>query len=143
MKRVIVFLLCVFAVLQFSSAQEVSGCEQYAAFDTTSTPDLGIVIATNDVETVWNALRLATYSQGKGDVVVLFLIGKGLDGFETKSETYNTQPLKDKYFDNGGQIIACGTCAKQRETDEIALCTIASISDLYYIIKKSKKTISF
>ncbi len=142
MKRVLL-LVSVFFLMQFSFAQEVSSCEQYSVFDTTSTPDLGIVIMTDDVETVWNALRLATYSQRKGDLVVLFLIGKGLDGFEAKSETYELEPLKDKYFDNGGQIIACGTCAAQRKTEEIALCTIASISDLYYIIKKSKKVISF
>lgn len=143
MKRLLILFISVFSLLQFSSAQEVSGCEQFSAFDTTSTPDLGIVISTNDVETVWNALRLATYAQKKGDLVVLFLIGKGLDGFETKDETYNLDPLKDKYFDNGGQIIACGTCAAQRKTDEISLCTIASITDLYYIIKKSEKVISF
>src|SRR5574344_648219 len=35
-----------------------------------SQPDLAIVLYTNDAETAWNAMRLATYSQAKRDSVV-------------------------------------------------------------------------
>lgn len=125
------------------SAQQHLACEQYSVFDVKSTPDLGIVLYTNDVETQWNALRLATYAQGKGDKVVIFLLGKGLDGFQVKDSIFDLAPLKDKFVGNGGQIIACATCAAQRKKDEIGMCTIASMADLYQIIKRSKKVISF
>lgn len=123
--------------------QQPMGCEQYSVFDKKSNPDLGIVLYTNDAETIWNALRLATYSQGKGDTVVIFLLGKGLDGYQAKDKNFDLESLKDKFVGNGGQVIACATCAQQRKTDEIGMCTIASLADLYEIVKRSKKIVTF
>lgn len=129
------------------SAQQTPACDQSAIFDKIfdkkTKPDLGIVIYSNDPETVWNALRLATYAQGKGDLVIIFLLGKGVDGYQTKDPHFDLEPLKDTYVRNGGQVIACASCAAQRGQEEIALCTISSISDLYHIIQRSKKVISF
>lgn len=145
MKKLIalsLFIIC--SLISFAQEKDAPmGCEQYSVFDVKSTPDIGIVLNTNDAETVWNALRLATYAQGKGDVVVIFLLGKGVDGFQAKDSVFVLYPLKDKFVGNGGQIIACATCAKQRGTEEIGMCTIASMADLYQIIKRSKKVISF
>lgn len=143
-KLIFLSLFSALSLISFAQQKDQAmGCEQYSVFDTKSNPDLGIVLYTNDAETVWNALRLATYAQSKGDVVVIFLLGKGLDGFQAKDSVFILDPLKDKFVGNGGQIIACATCAKQRGTDEIGMCTIASMADLYQIIKRSKKTISF
>jgi uncharacterized protein involved in oxidation of intracellular sulfur len=143
MKKILLCFLFCFTLGINTPAQKHLSCEQFAVFNKNSTPDLGIVIYSNDVETVWNAFRLATYAQGKGDTVVIFLLGKGLDGFRVKDSTFNLAPLKDTFVGNGGQIIACASCAKVRGTDEIAMCTIASLADLYAIIKKSKKVITF
>lgn len=136
-------LACLSLISFAQQTHQVMGCEQYSVFDRKSNPDLGVVISSNDVETVWNALRLATYAQSKGDKVVLFLVGKGLDGFQTKDSIFALEPLKDEFMGNGGQTIACGTCAQKRGTDDIGMCTIASLADLYYIIDRSKKVISF
>ena len=49
------------------------------AFSSTSkSTSIGIVIYSNDTETVWNALRLANYSKNQGDTVSIFLLGKGV-----------------------------------------------------------------
>jgi len=40
---------------------------------------IGIVISTNDAETVWNAFRLANYALNQGDTVSVFLLGKGVE----------------------------------------------------------------
>jgi uncharacterized protein with von Willebrand factor type A (vWA) domain len=40
---------------------------------------IGIVIYSNDNETVWNALRFANYSKNQGDSVNIFLLGKGVE----------------------------------------------------------------
>lgn len=145
MKKIIalsIFIsLCIIGFAQ--QEQQPMGCEQYSVFDRKSNPDLGIVISSNDAEATWNALRLATYAQSKGDKVVIFLLGKGLEGYQTKDSTFALEPLKDEFMGNGGQTIACGTCAQKRGTDEIGMCTIASLADLYYIINRSKKVISF
>lgn len=37
---------------------------------------LGIVIYSNDLETVWNAFRLGVFSRKQGDAVSVFLLGK-------------------------------------------------------------------
>lgn len=39
----------------------------------------GIVISSNDPETVWNAFRLGNFARGQGDTVNVFLLGKGVD----------------------------------------------------------------
>ena len=142
MKKLLSIIL--FSTILFSGyAQQPLGCEQYSVFNKKSKPDLGIVLYTNDAETVWNALRLATYAQAKGDTVVIFLLGKGLDGFQTKDKAFDLEPLKDTFVSNGGQIIACASCAKQRGTEEIGMCTIASLADLYQIVNRSKKVLTF
>jgi hypothetical protein len=40
---------------------------------------LGIIISQTDPETVFNALRLASYSLKQGDAVKVFLVGKGVE----------------------------------------------------------------
>lgn len=45
----------------------------------TQLTSIGIVIYSNDVETTWNALRFANYSQNEGDTVTIFLLGKGVE----------------------------------------------------------------
>ena len=123
-----------------------SSCESAAAFDKTSNPDLGVIIFSDDAETVWNAIRLANYSQAQGDTVVIFVTGKGLDAFmrtQDETEMYNVRAISRDFFAGGGAIYICATCAKARNTDEISYCTITSIVDMYQIIKRSKKVISF
>ena len=44
-----------------------------------SATSLGMVIYSNDVETVWNAFRLANYAKNQGDTVQVFLLAKGVE----------------------------------------------------------------
>jgi uncharacterized protein involved in oxidation of intracellular sulfur len=142
MKKCFILFIIIFSSLKGYS-QLNFGCANTTAFPKNTTPDLGIIIYTNDDETVWNAFRLATYSQSKGDTVVIFLLGKGIDPFMKDSSKYDIKSLHIKFASNGGQIIVCGTCATQRGTDNVKMCTIASIADLYEIVKRSKKVLTF
>ncbi|MDP2301370.1 MAG: hypothetical protein Q8N03_02960 [Ignavibacteria bacterium] len=40
---------------------------------------LGIVIHSNDAETVWNAFRLGIFALHEGDSVKVFLLAKGVE----------------------------------------------------------------
>ena len=40
---------------------------------------LGIVLYSNDPETVWNVFRLGNFSLNKGDDVKMFLLAKGVE----------------------------------------------------------------
>jgi uncharacterized protein involved in oxidation of intracellular sulfur len=120
-----------------------SPCENLKAFDMSSSPDLGIVIYSSDSETVWNALRLANYAQEKGDTVVIFVVGKGMDVYMHDTSAFNIKELSIQFLTGGGSIYTCATCAKLRGTDDVQFCTITSMADLYAIVKRSKKIISF
>ena len=144
MKKQIFLTMMIFMFVVYNGfAQFNFSCANTSAFQKNVTPDLGIVIYSSDEETAWNAFRLATLSQSKGDTVVVFLLGKGIDPFMKDSAKYDIKTLHTQFVAKGGQVIVCGTCAKQRGTDEVKMCTIASIVDLYEIVKRSKKVLTF
>ena len=124
-------------------AQLFTACENVTAFSKSRTPDIGIVISSGDPETVWNGLRLAIAAQSKGDTVVIFVIGKAEDVFMNDSSKFDIPKTSQQFVGNGGDIYACATCAKMRHTENVQMCTITSIFDLYEIIKRSRKVVSF
>jgi predicted peroxiredoxin len=143
MKKNIVVLILILFTVQSGFAQLFSGCENVSAFNTSRTPDLGIVISSGDAETVWNALRLGIAAQSKGDSVVVFVISKATDVFIKDTSKFNIPETVLQFVSKGGDIYTCATCAKMRNTDNVELCTITSIFDLYEIVKRSKKVVSF
>jgi sulfur relay (sulfurtransferase) complex TusBCD TusD component (DsrE family) len=143
MKKVIILLFIALSSIISLSAQILTGCENVTAFKKSSSPDLAIVIYSSDSETVWNALRLATFAQTKGDTVVIYVLGKGVDAFMHDSSNFNIEALSTKFISNGGDIFTCATCAKLRGVEEVKSCTITSIIDLYEIVKRSKKVLTF
>jgi peroxiredoxin family protein len=143
MKKIILISLLLVCLALKAQSQFNFGCEITTAFPKNSKPDLGIVIYSGDAETVWNALRLATLSQSKGDTVVVFILGKGTDAFLKEDKKFDIIALSTSFVAKGGQILACGTCVKLRGTDEVKTCTVSSITDLYEIVKRSKKVLTF
>jgi peroxiredoxin family protein len=143
MKKYLIVILLVLYIPVNSFAQLFSGCENVSAFDKNSHPDIGIVISSGDAETVWNALRLGIAAQSKGDTVVIFVISKAVDIFIKDSSQFNIPKTTLEFVKNGGDILTCSTCAKMRHTEEVQMCTLTSIFDLYAIIKQSKKLVSF
>jgi uncharacterized protein involved in oxidation of intracellular sulfur len=143
MKKMLTILLILLAYTTGGFSQILTGCENVTAFKKSCTPDLAIVIYSDDSETVWNALRLATLAQTKSDTVVIFVLGKGVDAFMHDSSNFNIEALSTKFLSNGGDIFTCATCAKLRGTEEVKSCTITSIVDLYEIVKRSRKVLTF
>jgi sulfur relay (sulfurtransferase) complex TusBCD TusD component (DsrE family) len=143
MKNSILILLFILFSSHIAFAQLFSGCENVTAFSKSRTPDLGIVISSGDNETVWNAIRLGIAAQSKGDSVVIFVISKAVDVFMKDTSSFNIQKISQEFVSKGGDIYTCATCAKMRGTEEVKSCTITSVYDLYEIIKRSKKVVSF
>jgi hypothetical protein len=104
---------------------------------------IGIVIYSNDVETVWNALRFANYSKTQGDSVSIFLLGKGveLDNLVKSDSTLKEQ--SDKFLDSGGTILGCGTCLASRNNKEPQVCKFSSMKDLYEMVHRNKIVMTF
>jgi uncharacterized protein involved in oxidation of intracellular sulfur len=104
---------------------------------------IGIVIYSNDTETVWNALRLANYSKNQGDTVHIFLLGKGVELDNMVKTDKDMKEQSDKFLDNGGTILGCGTCLRSRKNDQPQVCKFSSLKDLYELIRKNKIVLTF
>ncbi|MBC8320053.1 MAG: DsrE family protein [Bacteroidetes bacterium] len=138
MKKIILlltFISYVYAInLHAQQAVEQSGI---------TTTSIGMVIYSNDTETVWNALRLANYSKSEGDTVSIFLLGKGVEVDNLVNENEDLKKQVDSFLEKGGTIFVCGTCLHSRKNDEPQVCTFSSLSDLYDIVRKNKIILTF
>ena len=104
---------------------------------------MGIVIYSNDVETVWNALRFANYSKIQGDSVSIFLLGKGVELENLVKSDSTIKEQSDKFLDNGGTIMGCGTCLASRNNKEPQVCKFSSMKDLYELAHRNKIVMTF
>ena len=48
----------------------------------------------------------------------------------------------EKFVETGGQILACGTCLKIRNSEGTELCPLSTMEDLYRLIDESDKLLS-
>jgi uncharacterized protein involved in oxidation of intracellular sulfur len=141
-KSILIFALLCF-VSSFSQAQTPAGCGGTKVSEAQKPIKLGIVIYSNDPETVWNALRLANYSLSEKDTVSVFLMGKGVEIKSLSTKDYDVTEKLNDFLDGGGKIFACGTCMNSRNLKESKACPISSLSDLYDIIRRSDKLLTF
>lgn len=108
-----------------------------------SPTSIGMVIYSNDVETVWNAFRLANHSKNQGDTVQVFLLAKGVEVDNLVNENKDLKEQVDAFLEKGGEIQGCGTCLKSRKNNEPQVCTFSSLADLYALIRKNKIVLTF
>jgi len=104
---------------------------------------LGIVIYSNDSETVWNAFRLGIFSVEKKDTVKVFLLAKGVECESLDTEQFAITTEMKKFVDSGGEILACGTCLKIRQSKGSDICPLSTMADLYNVINESDKVVTF
>lgn len=128
------FIACVFTSGTYAKSLSLASGSQTS---------IGMVIYSNDSETVWNALRLANYSKNQGDTVQIFLLGKGVELDSMVKSNTDLKEQADKFLDNGGSILGCGTCLRSRNNKQPQVCTFSSLSDLYALIRKNKIVLTF
>ena len=104
---------------------------------------LGIIIYSNDPETVWNAFRLGIFSLNQGDTVSVFLLGKGVEIESLDRNKFDITYQIHTFLNRGGSILACGTCLKLRQSEELGICPISTMQDLYTLIHDSDNVLSF
>ncbi len=103
---------------------------------------LGIVVYSNDAESVWNAFRLGVFALKKGNEVRVFLLAKGVECERLDTETFKVTEQMQAFVAAGGKILACGTCLKIRNSEGSAMCPLSTMQDLYELIAESDKVIS-
>ena len=103
---------------------------------------LGIVIYSDDAENVWNAFRLGVFALKEGDTVKTFLLAKGVECETIDTDKFKVTEVMQEYVNSGGEIFACGTCLKIRNSEGSEICPLSTMKDLYDLIKDSDKVVS-
>jgi len=104
---------------------------------------LGIIIYSNEPETVWNATRFANFALKEKDEVKIFLMAKGVEFESLDTGEFKIADQARSFVENGGRIFACGTCLKIRNSKGTDLCPLSSMKDLYQIVKECDKVVTF
>lgn len=140
MKRTF-FILSIMLSLSTHQIQAQCGGTAASTYKPTS---VGIVIYSNDTETVWNALRFANYSKNQGDTVSIFLLGKGVEVDMLVKSDENIKEQTETFLAGGTTtILGCGTCLQSRKMDQPKICKYSSMKDLYELVRKNKIVLSF
>ena len=103
----------------------------------------GIIIYSNDPETVWNAFRYGNFALKDGDEVKVFLTGKGVEAESIGTEKFPVSQQMNTFFKAGGAILACGTCLKLRSADATEMCPISTMNDMHTLVKESDRVLTF
>ena len=104
---------------------------------------IGIIIYSNDSETVWNAIRFGNFALNEGDEVKLFMLGKGVECESMDTDKFNVTEQMQTLVGNGGEILACGSCLKIRQSEGSEMCPMSTMADLYEVVKSCDKVLTF
>jgi uncharacterized protein involved in oxidation of intracellular sulfur len=63
---------------------------------------IGLVIYSNDPETVWNAFRLGNFALKQGDTVKTFLLAKGVECESLDTEQFKVSEQMQSFTLGGG-----------------------------------------
>ena len=103
---------------------------------------IGIIIQSNDPETVWNAFRFANTSLKANHTVKIFLLGKGVEAEQIKNEVFDVQSVMKEFLEKHGELLACGTCLESRNVGSV-MCPVSRMTDLLKITEESDKVLVF
>lgn len=103
---------------------------------------LGIVLYTSDPETAWNAFRLGRLALDRQDSVKVFLLAAGVECESFDTERFKVKETMEAFVAKGGQILACGTCLKTRQSGGAQLCPVSTLQDLYDLVAESDKVLA-
>ena len=104
---------------------------------------LGIVIYSGDSETIWNAFRFGNFALAMGDEVRVFLLGKGVEAESLDAGKFKVSEQLQTFLDSGGKILTCGTCLEIHGLTAPEKFTVATLKDIYEIVRDSDKFVTF
>ncbi len=104
---------------------------------------IGIIVSTNEPETVWNAFRFGNTALKSNHDVKVFLINKGVEIEDIENEKYDVTEQTDLFLHDKGRILACGTCLKSRQKEGSNVCPISTMKELLALVEESDRIVTF
>ena len=104
---------------------------------------LALVISQTNPEVVFNAFRLANFSRKEGDEVQVFLMGPGVELDRIEDPKFDAKGQAESFLQAGGEILACGTCLKLRNSEGSELCPLSTMKDLYTMVRDADRVVTF
>ena len=104
---------------------------------------IGIVIYSSDSETVWNAFRFGSFALGLEDEVNVFLMDKGVELEKLDTAQFEVSERYRDFIEGGGKVFTCGTCLDVRKQKAPKFSKVATLKELYEIVKQSDRLITF
>ncbi|MCL5410897.1 MAG: DsrE family protein [Patescibacteria group bacterium] len=104
---------------------------------------IGIILETKEPEKAWNAFRFAITAKKQDHEVKMFLMGEAVECEGLANEKFNVNEQLKIFVENGGEILACGTCLKSRSKEGTAACPISTMNDCLAMVDWSDKTVTF
>ena len=104
---------------------------------------LALVLSTTECETLFNAFRLGNFALDSGDSVRVFLLGKAVEIEQIEDPKFNVREQARTFVDDGGEILACGTCLKLRQSEGSELCPLSTMKDLYEMVRDADRVLTF
>jgi uncharacterized protein involved in oxidation of intracellular sulfur len=106
---------------------------------------IGILISTDDPETLWNAFRFANLclNTDENDEVTIFLNAKAVAYERADSKQFNIKEQAKSFVLTEGKLLACGKCLGFRGLQENEVCHKGGQKDLYEMVVTSDKLICF
>ncbi len=100
---------------------------------------LGIIISSDDAESVFHAFRFGAFARKKNDQVKVFLMGKAV-GVDAKAEgEFKVIEQIRAFLDAGGKLYACGSCLKQHNLEPAETRPASKMDDYYDIVAESDR----
>jgi uncharacterized protein involved in oxidation of intracellular sulfur len=104
---------------------------------------LALVISHTNPELVFNAFRLANFSRNQGDEVRVFLLAEGVELDKIDDPKFDVRGQAESFLQVGGEILACGTCLKLRNSQGSELCPLSRMKDLHALIREADRVVTF
>jgi len=104
---------------------------------------LGIILETKELEKAWNAFRFAVTAKRNGHDVKVFLMGEAVECEGLTDTKYNVDEQLNLFIQEGGEMLACGTCLKSRQKDGTDACPLSTMLDCLKVVEWADKVVTF
>lgn len=101
-----------------------------------------IILNSNEVETVWNALRLGSAVISRGHEASIFLLGPAVEIEHIGDERFDVRKLLLRFDELGGVVLSCTTCLRIRKMDAAEACPMSTMDDLARLTEEADRVLS-